>query len=257
MAVNTRFFWKDRLRASGIHLGISTAIALLAALLVFLLWYPYPYREISGGRELFLILVSVDVVLGPLITLAIFNKSKPRRELVRDLAIVGLIQLSALGYGMWAVFVARPVHLAFEIDRFRVVHAVDVPTEMLPQAPVAMQSLPLYGPTLIAVRPFRNPQESFEATMAALQGAHLGARPDLWQPYEDARERVLEAAKPVRELMQRFPDRVGPIEQAVRDSRRSLDSLMYLPLVGRESAWTVLLDAATAEAVGFIPLDSF
>jgi len=254
---NARFFWADRMRASGIHLGISMAIALLAALLVFLLWYPYPYREVSGGRELFLILVSVDVVLGPLITLAIFNRSKPRRELVRDLAIVGLIQLSALGYGMWTVFVARPVHLAFEIDRFRVIHAVDVPTEMLPQAPEAMQSLPLFGPTLVAVRPFRNPQESFEATMAALQGAQLGARPDFWQPYPEARERVLVAAKPVRELLQRFPDSAGHIEQAVMDSGRSLDSLRYLPLVGRKSAWTVLLDAATAEAVGFIPLDSF
>ena len=139
----TRFFWKDRLRASGIHLGISVAIALLAALLVFLVWYPYPYREISGGRELFLILVSVDVVLGPLITLTIFNRAKPWRALRRDLAIVGLIQFSALCYGMWTVFVARPVHLAFEIDRFRVIHAIDVPAEMLPQAPEGMRSLPL------------------------------------------------------------------------------------------------------------------
>ncbi len=257
MSDNARFFWKDRLRASGIHLGISVAIASLAALLVFLLWYPYPYREISGGRELFLILVSVDVILGPLITLAIFNKSKPRRELVRDLAIVGLIQLSALAYGMWTVWVARPVHLAFEIDRFRVVHAIDVPTEMLPQAPEAMRSLPFYGPTLIAVRPFHNPQESFEATMAALQGAHLGARPDLWQPYAEARERVLAAARPVSELMQRFPDSAGLIDRTVRDARRSPDSLRYLPLVGRKSAWTVLLDATSAEVVGFIPLDSF
>jgi hypothetical protein len=258
MTDKSRFFWKDRLRASGIHLGISLAIALLAALLVFLLWYPYPYREISGGRELFLILVSVDVILGPLITLAIFNKSKPRLELVRDLAVVGLIQFAALGYGMWTVFVARPVHLAFEIDRFRVVHAVDVPVEMLPQAPPGFESLPLFGPELVAVRPFRNPQESFEATMAALEGVHLGARPDLWQAYPDARQQVLGAAKPVRELVQRFPDSAGEIERAVLDSGRSLDSLVYLPLVGRKSsAWTVLLDAGTAEVVSFIPLDSF
>jgi len=252
-----RFVWKDRLRASGIHLGISVAVALLAALLVFLLWYPYPYGEVSGGRELFLILVSVDVVLGPLITLAVFNKSKPRNQLVRDLAVVGLIQLAALGYGMWTVFVARPVHLAFEIDRFRVVHAVDVPVQMLPEAPPGFESLPLLGPELVAVRPFRNPQESFEATMAALEGVHLGARPDLWQPYPDARLRILEAAKPASELSQRFPDATGAIDQAISDTGSSLESLMYLPLLGRDSAWTVLIDAATAEVVGFIPLDSF
>jgi len=251
-----RFFWKDRLRASGIHLGISFAIASLAALLVFLLWYPYPYREISGGRELFLILVSVDVVLGPLITLAIFSKSKPRLELVRDLAIVGLIQLSALGYGMWTVFVARPVYLAFEIDRFRVIHAVDVPVEMLPQAPPGFEPLPSFGPKLVAVRPFRNPQESFEATMAALEGVQLGARPDLWQPYPDARTRILQAAKPASDLLRRFPDAVERVEVAIADSGRPVESLMYLPLMGRNQVWTVLLDAATADVAGFMPLDS-
>ena len=58
----------------------------------------YPYREISGGRELFLILMAVDVILGPLMTLTIFNRAKPWPELRRDLAIVVLIQLAALVY---------------------------------------------------------------------------------------------------------------------------------------------------------------
>jgi len=251
------FFWMDRLRASAIHFCISIAIASLAALLVFLLLYPYPYRELSGGRELFLILVSVDVVLGPLITLAIFNRAKPWRVLARDLAVVGLIQLTALGYGMWTVFIARPVHLVFEIDRFRVIHAIEVPREMLDQMPVGVQALPLFGPTVLAVRPFRSSEESFEATMVALQGGHLGARPDLWQVYSDARPRVLEAAKPADQLTQRFPDKAEQIDEAVARTGHPPGSLLYLPLVGRNDPWTVLLDSSTAEVIGFLPLDSF
>jgi hypothetical protein len=251
------FRWKSRLRASGIHLCISLAIAFLAALMVFMVWYPYPYREVSGGRELFFILVSVDVVLGPLITLTIFNLAKPRRELVRDLAIVGLIQLSALSYGLWTVFEARPVHLAFEIDRFRVVHAIDVPSEMLDKAPAGMRSLPLFGQTLVAVRQFKDEQERFEATMAALQGAQLGFRPDLWQPYSDARARVLQAAAPAAQLKKRFPDHAALIDQAIAQTGKPAASLVWLPLVGRDAYWTVLLDSTTADVVGFIPLDSF
>jgi hypothetical protein len=49
----------------------------VAAALVFGVWYPYPYREISGGRELFLIVVTVDVIWGHCITLAVFNRTKP------------------------------------------------------------------------------------------------------------------------------------------------------------------------------------
>lgn len=251
------FFWKERLQASGIHLAISLLIAGLAALLVFGLWYPYPYRDTSGGRELFLIVVTVDVILGPLITLAVFNLRKPRSELVRDLAIVGLIQLAALGYGLWTVFAARPVHLVFEYDRFRIVHAVDVPEELMDRKAENVEALPVSGPTVLALRPFRDVNEEGAATLAALQGLSLSARPDLWQPYAQATQRVLYAARPVSELRQRFVTRTGEIDAAVAATNQAPETLVYLPMVARKSFWTVLLDARTAEVRGFLPLDSF
>jgi hypothetical protein len=249
--------WPPRLRAAGIHLSISLLVAAAAAALVFGLWYPYPYREISGGRELFLLLVSVDVVMGPLLTLAVFSRTKPKGELRRDLTVIALLQLAALGYGLWTVFSARPVHLAFEIDRFRVVHAVDVPPELLARAPAGIDAQPWTGPTLLAVRPFRNEQEKMQATLVALQGVALSARPDLWQPYDAARPAVLAAAKPVSELRSRLSSESARIDQAVLDSGRSANALVYLPLAGRKSFWTVLLDRSNADVVGFIALDAF
>jgi len=250
-------FWQDRFKASGIHLGLSLTIALLVAALVFGLWYPYPYREISGGRELFLIVVAVDVILGPLITFTIFNRAKPWRELRRDLVLVALIQLGALAYGLWSVSVARPVHLVFEYDRFRVVHAVDVPPELLAKAPQEVSSLPLLGPTLLSLRPFRDGAESMEATLAALNGLPLSARPDLWQPYPAAKAQVLQAAKPVAALKARFATQASVIDAAVANTGHPADALVYLPMVGRKSFWTVLLDPVTAKPLAFMPLDSF
>jgi hypothetical protein len=249
--------WKVRFKAAGIHLGISLAIAALAALLVFGLWYPYPYPELAGGRELFLILVSVDVILGPLITLAIFNRAKPRNELRRDLAVVGLIQLLALGYGLWTVFVARPVHLVFEIDRFRVVHAIDVPSDLMEKVPAGIDALPLHGPTLLAVRPFRDRQEETDATLVALQGIALAARPDLWQPYAASRSQVLEAAKPVDQLKSRLTPRAAEIDAVLRQAGRQAGNTLYLPVAGRKAFWTAFIDPATADVVAFMPLDSF
>src|SRR6218665_3548464 len=191
--------WAGRLRASGIHLGISLGIAALAALLVFGLWYPYPYRDVSGGRTLFLLVVSVDVIMGPLITLAIFNRTKRRRELVLDFTMVGMLQLAALGYGLWTVFVARPVHLVFEYSRMSVVHAIDVDDQLLAKAPPALQKLPITGPTLIALRPFKDADEQYDATMAALDGAALPARCDLWQPYASSTVDIPAVAKPITE----------------------------------------------------------
>lgn len=257
MTPTQAFRWKDRFKASLIHLGISLGIAMLAALLVFGLWYPYPYREASGGRELFLIIVTVDVILGPLITFTVFNRAKPRQELVRDLAVVGLIQLAALGYGLWSVFVARPVHLVFEFDRFRAVHAIEVPDELLNQMPADVRGLPWTGPTVLAVRPFRDGEEEHTATLMALNGLPLSARPDLWQAYAQARPRVLGVAKPLSALRQRFPQRSAEIDAAIAATGRPAEKLVYLPMVARKSFWTVLLDADSAEVRGFLPLDSF
>jgi len=257
MTQSRAFHWQDRFKASAIHLGLSLSVASLAALLVFGLWYPYPYRDTSGGRELFLIVITVDVILGPLITLAVFNRNKPRSELVRDLTVVGLIQLAALVYGLWTVFVARPVHLVFEYDRFRVVHAIEVPEELLAQAPGDVREMPLAGPTVLALRPFRNNDEESAATLMALQGLPLSARPDLWQAYPQARQRVLAAAKPLGELRKRFPQQATLIDASVVQTGRSAEELVYLPMVARKSFWTVLLDAQSAELRGFVALDSF
>jgi hypothetical protein len=251
------FSWRDRLRAGAVHFLISVLVAAVAALFVFFFWYPAPYRELSGGRELFLILVSVDIVLGPLITLAIFNRAKAWPVLRRDLVCIGLIQIVALGYGIWTAFVARPVHLVFEYDRFRVVHAIEVPDEMLAQAPPELRALPRFGTTVLALRPFRNVDESFKDTMVALQGLPLSARPDLWQPYPDARVRVIEAAKPALLLKKRFPASAAEIDRAIERTGIKPDAVLYLPLIGRKVFWTVLIDSSTAEVIGFLPLDSF
>jgi hypothetical protein len=257
MTETQSFFWKDRLRASGLHCCISLGIAALAALLVFFLWYPAYYREISGGRDLFLILVAVDVVLGPLITLTIFNRAKPWPVLARDLAVIGLLQLVALGYGMWTVFVARPLHTVFEYDRFRVVHAIDVPREKLDRTPAGIQALPITGPTLLSLRPFRNADENLSMTMAALNGLPLSAQPELWQPYTDARTQVLQAAKPVAALKKRCPDRSGHIDKALARAGQPAEKALYLPLIARSSFWTALIDPATADIIGLIPLDPY
>jgi hypothetical protein len=248
--------WRDRLKAFGIHFSISLAVAALAAMLVFFIWYPYPYREISGGRELFLILVTVDVILGPLLTFSIFDRRKSRLALGVDFSAIGITQLAALGYGLWVVFAARPVHLVFEYDRFRVVHAVEVPPALLPKTPPGIDALPLSGPTMLSLRQVKD-SEKVDAVMAELAGAPTAARPDFWQPYETERAAVLKHAKPVSELKKRFPAQATLIDQGIAASGRPAEKLRYLPLVGRKEFWTAFIDAETTQVLAAIPLDPY
>lgn len=249
--------WKTRLRAASIHLLISLGIAALAATLVFALWYPYPYRELSGGRELFALLVSIDVILGPLLTFSIFNLKKPRKELVRDLAIIGLLQLGALGYGLWTVYEARPVHLVYEFDRFRVAHAADIDPSLLRQAPPALQQLPITGPTMLAVRPLTG-EESFSATMAALQGAQMAFRPDLWQVYDAAAQaRALAASKALAPLLKKHPEQSANAAELAQTAGLPVDALRYLPIQARDTVWTAVIQPQTGDIIGYLPVDGF
>lgn len=246
-----------RLKAMGVHACISLLFAAGAAILVFLVWFPYPYREISGGRELFFLVVGVDVVLGPLITFILFNPDKTRRALMLDLSLVALLQLTALAYGLWSVSVARPVYVAFEYNRFRVVHAIDIPEEMLDKADRSFHRLPWTGPRPIALRNFRDAQEQLDATVAALNGLQLASRPDLWVPYDQARPSVLKESRPLTALRAHIPEQAELIDAWVQQAGRPITSLAYVPMVGRKTFWTVILDAQTADILGYLPIDSF
>ena len=246
----------NRSRAALIHLAISLIIAALAAGLVFLLWYPEPYGQLSGGRELFLILVIVDVIIGPAITLIIYSTKKSRLHLLADFSVIGALQLSALFYGLWTMHEARPVHLVFEYHRMAVVHAVDVHPELLQEAPAAYRRLPLTGPTLLSLRPL-SANEMFDFTMLALDGIPLAAQPGLWQPYAHARADILKESRPLAELRSRFPEQAPQIDKAAARAGLPEKQLRYLPMLARTAAWTVLIDAESLLPVGYLPIDSF
>ena len=241
------------------HLAVSVLIAAASAALVFGLWYPYPYSELAGGRELFLLVVSVDVVIGPLLSLVVYNPAKPRRELWRDLGIIFALQLLALGYGMASVAQARPVLLAFEGDRFRIVAAPDIDEEGLDKAPGERARIGWTGPRKVGVRLLEATDPEFlQSIQLAMQGVHPAFRPQRWVDYDTQRAKVIEQAKPLSELKQRRPAQAALIDAAVRDSGLREAELGYLPLASRHSTdWIVGVRMTDGEPVLYLPVDGW
>lgn len=247
---------KDRFVAAGWHLLISAVIAALAAALVFGLWYPGAFRHMAGGQGLFLLVVSVDVVLGPLLTFAVFNLKKGWPHLRRDLAVIGLLQLSALVYGLHTVYVVRPVALVFEVDRFSVVSAVDVHEPELPQARPEYRSLPLTGPWRLSIRSAEAGAEKTDALMMALEkGVDMGQRPLFWVAYEPAREAALKAARPVKLLLDRYPARAAEFGAALGKHGVTAEVARFMPVMARGD-WVAILDAK-GDIATFLPADGF
>ncbi len=259
MTFSSRF--KPALKAATVHLLLSLFVAVLCAALVFGVWYPFPYRELMGGRELFLLVVSVDVVCGPLLTIVLYNPAKPPAELWRDLGLVALIQLAALLYGLHTVMVARPVHLVFESDRFNAVSAIDVDDTALAKAPAPWNTLPLFGPTIIGAREPKDGDERIKSLDMSLQGVEPSMRPDWWQPLQSSQAQILQKAKPLTELRKRYSgktDVVQKIDAAVKDSGKAETDLRWLPLTSRrDKDWVTLLDAQTGMPLAYAAVDGF
>lgn len=240
-----------------VHLALSLLVALLAAALIFGIWYPAPYRSLSGGLHLFSLVVVVDVMLGPLATTVVSKPGKSAREWRMDVALIALVQCAALGYGLWTLYQARPVYMVFELDRLRVVHAVDVSPELLAKAPEDFRQLPLTGPGWVAMRPFVSNTERTEATFAALQGIHFAFRPEFWIPFGQAHDAVRQEAKPLSELIERQPKLSQSLQQALESHGVSAADVVYLPLLSRTAFWTALFHANTLKPIDYLPIDPY
>jgi len=160
----------------------------------------------SGGWSLLLLVCSVDVVLGPLLTFVIFDTRKPRSEIVRDLTIIAVLQLSGLCYGVHTVYLARPVVIAFEGKLFRVVSAIEIEDNELSKASDEFKTLSLTGPTFVGTREVASEDERFDAIAHAMAGSDKSMRPIFWQPYEKSVPRILSDSKPLTTLLKNHPE---------------------------------------------------
>ena len=245
------------LRVALMHLVVSVLVAVLAGLLVFGLWYPYPYRELAGGRDLFLLIVTVDVVCGPLLTLVLYNPAKPRAELRRDLGLVVAIQLAALSYGLYIVHQARPVYLVQEVDRFRVIALPQLAPSEVAKLASALQPRWMSGPQTVAIRPPASIEEKNKVMFAAVQGGRdYAERPEFYLPYEGAAAlKSLQRAKPLSVFLQKQPTQEAAARALLVEKRLDMAQLYYLPVVGRQD-WVAVLDAQ-GQIQGFLKGDGF
>jgi hypothetical protein len=246
-----------RFKAASVHLIASICVAAIAAGLVFWLWYPGPFRQTSGGESLFFILMGVDVVVGPVLTFAVFNLAKGWAHLKRDLGVIVILQLGALIYGMHTVYITRPVIVAFETDRFRAVAHADIRQQELEKAPKGLSNLSWNGPIFVGTRAAQDGKEKLEAIELALRGWDVGTRPSFWQPIELSKGDILKRARPVAALRTKYPARAVTLDDAIAKTGLPANQIKFLPLMAHRSDWSVLLNGTTAEVVGYVSLDGF
>ena len=237
---------RHRLRAGLIHLSLSAAIAALVFLPIYFLWYPDVLYDYAGGKDLFLLIVGVDVTLGPLITTCIFVPGK--RGLIFDLVVIATLQLSALSYGVYVLFESRPVYIVYVKDRFELVRANAYPEGRL-EKPEAGKwaNLPLSGPRIIGVRMPTDPKEQFDVALRGIGGVDIHLDPKYYVSYEDVEGQARLKGERLQLLRERTPAHVTDVDALVKSLGREEGELRFLPLRAGKVDLTVVIDGKTGE----------
>jgi len=237
---------RHRLRAGLIHLSLSASIAALVWLPIYFFWYPDVLYESAGGRELFLLIVSVDVTLGPLITMIVYKPGK--WGLKFDLIVIGTLQSIALAYGVYTLFESRPVNIVFIKDRFELVRAGDYPEGFLEKGDAkGFGGLSWTGPKIVGAKLPTNLKEQFDVMVSGIGGVDVHLMPRYYVPYNEVRTLAKEKAERLQKLRDRNPRDAAEVDALVASLRRSENDLRFLPMRAGKFDLTVVIDAKTGD----------
>ncbi len=220
-----------RKKAAATHLLISIVIATLIGLAFAFIYFPGYYFTVLDGWHRFLLIIGVDVVLGPLLTLIIFNTKKPKKELFRDVSIIATIQLAALLYGLYIFAQTRPVYTAFNGQVLYIVSANEYLPSAFSFASPPYDTLPKFGPKEVFVKKTPEDKETKERIMVSMGEAYW---PELYEPMNAEHKKTLyQAGIPIDKAEPPLPqDQLKLLQQ---NSSKGEDTLKEVRLVMAKS----------------------
>lgn len=219
------------------HLSISLIVASLVLGWIFTIWYPTPLAKATGVTPIVLLMIAIDMIIGPLLGFIIYKAHK--KSLKFDLMVIVLLQIFALGYGVYNVSEGRPVWTVFNGNRFELIRnneLIDINTDSHVNNEHYHPSL--LGPKYVAVKIAEDELEREQNMFDELMGdISLAQRPERYVPIETADERIKKVAGNVSDLNQYNSKAL--VDKVLKNYPNAVG---YLGLKANKFDMTVLLD---------------
>ncbi|GLQ48466.1 fimb protein [Dyella lipolytica] len=244
----------NRWKAATIHLLISVLLAALIGALLYFVWFPSPYSSAAGANGLILLLMGVDVCIGPLLTLLVVNRDKAAKLLRLDLTVIGVLQAIAFGYGLHVIISARPVFIVAEVDRLVMVSANQLSDDDLAKGErTEFRKRSWTGPVLVGALPPKDGGSRNFALKVMESGKDIDQLPQYYLPYDQVIDAVMRRAMPLASLKNATDSQRAYLNrlQAAAPSQ----TLEVLPLQRGDHSYSAIISSASKRPIAVLPID--
>jgi len=232
----------SRYKASLIHLCVSATAVLSFFMLVYYFWYPAPYFLFSDVTDPMIMIAGVDIVLGPILTLAVFKSGK--KGMLFDLCCIGALQFSALTYGGYAIFQGRPAYIVYGDGKFNYLTEAQVDRTLLTNTDLqsySMKPIMAYNPP---------PKDEITKNILAFLGPEAAF--EYYVPFFPNLKDVLLGSLTVEKLAHIDPRNKIALDNFVKSHDKEINDYAYYQLFKGKKSIVVALERATGEIVGSI-----
>ena len=230
------------------HLSISFLIALLVIGLVFFVWYPAPLAKAVGVTNIFLMMLAIDVIVGPILGWLVYQEGK--KTLKFDLSVIILIQIAALCYGVFSIEQGRPAWLVYNVDRFELVRKNELVDTNIQQAQPQFQQPSWFKPQYVATEFAKDIQQRNDEMFAeVLGGISIAQRPERYVELTQVTTQIQQRALPLKELEQYNPK--TDVEKTLAKYPKA-DA--WLPLKANAIDMVVLVNKESASIIKIVDL---
>ncbi|HEX3914767.1 MAG TPA: hypothetical protein VHW71_14760 [Steroidobacteraceae bacterium] len=243
-----------RFKAFSVHLLSSASVLTLTLGALYFGWYRWPGWYLTDVSRVALVMICVDVVLGPTLTFIIADKSKPRRELVRDIGIIVALQLGALGYGTVSLWNGRPLYYAFSENVLQLVQAYDIDAD---EAALGRQQNPQFAPHwyslprwIWAPLPQNADTRAKIVTAAVSGGDDVISMPKYFKRWEDGLPALRAQLKTVDKVAYFAKSQKKQLTEKMRAAGFADDQADTIPLTGRGHPLLAVIDPKTMAIKG-------
>lgn len=178
-----------------LHFGISLIIFIALVAIMRMVWFPGDLFYMDGGLQGLKIIAPIDLVLGPVLTLCFYRPWK--KSLKFDMATIAVVQIVALGYGVYTAYQQRPAAIVFAENRFETLslNEYKLASEELRKndiEPIELKTLSDSLPVVVHARAFS--KEEYGQYLADIMNGmpELRERSDRFRPISEAWQEIAE-----------------------------------------------------------------